>query len=318
MSELVAPRPIRRPIAGNTATGFLKLLALVFMCCDHVGIRLMSNMTEMRVLGRIAFPLYCWCLVVGFHYTRSVPKYILRLLIVGVISQPIYALAMGHQWLDLNIYFELCIGLLGLWCMRYKSYLFHIIGPIFMLVMAQILCGAYSYGWRGVLLIYLLYAVQDRRRGIAAVMIAFCLFWGSTSTDFLARQSDPRLVPSLYGVSLAFINNNTTLKAMLAPWMRLQTCAVLSLPFMLMRFPETILLPEWLADVLYSAKLYRVRFMRFFRLPEWLVNALHPMPVDRIRHPRSFHLPKWIGYSFYPLHLAILLIIQLFMGKVVL
>ncbi len=308
MTELTAPRPVRRPIAGNTATGFLKLMALLFMCCDHVGIVLLPKVPELRMIGRIAFPLYCWCLVVGFHYTRSVPKYLLRLLLTGVISQPIYALAMHHDWFDLNIFFALFIAVFGLWCMRQKVFLFHIIGPVIMLVLGEILCGKYSYGWKGILLVYLLYAVRNSRRGIAAVMIAFCLFWGSTSS----------VVLKIFGYSLAFLTVDQPWKSLLSPWLKLQTMAILSLPLMLIRFPKTFLLPQWLADVLFSLKLYRVRFMRFFRLPECLVNSLYPLPVDLVRHPRSFNLPKWLSYSVYPLHLTILLIIQLFMGTVTL
>ena len=44
--------------AGNMATGLLKLIALCFMFIDHSGKVLCNNMYEMRLLGRIAFPIY--------------------------------------------------------------------------------------------------------------------------------------------------------------------------------------------------------------------------------------------------------------------
>ena len=59
--------------AGNLSTGLLKLIALVFMFIDHSGKVLFNNCYEMRLLGRIAFPVYIWCMIVGFHRTRSVP-----------------------------------------------------------------------------------------------------------------------------------------------------------------------------------------------------------------------------------------------------
>lgn len=71
-------------IAGCTATGMLKILALVFMFIDHAGKMLFPQIAEMRMLGRIAFPLYCWCMVVGISYTRSVPKYLGRLMLIDV------------------------------------------------------------------------------------------------------------------------------------------------------------------------------------------------------------------------------------------
>ena len=44
--------------AGNTATVWLKIIALVFMFIDHAGKMLFPAVPEMRMLGRIAFPVY--------------------------------------------------------------------------------------------------------------------------------------------------------------------------------------------------------------------------------------------------------------------
>ena len=74
----------------------LKLIALFFMLIDHLGAVVFPSVTEMRILGRIAFPIYCWCMVVGFYYTRSVPKYLGRILLTGVLVQPLYAYVMNH------------------------------------------------------------------------------------------------------------------------------------------------------------------------------------------------------------------------------
>ena len=83
--------------AGNLATGTLKLIALVFMFIDHSGKVLFNNMTEMRTLGRIAFPIYIWCMIVGFYRTRNVTRYLIRIMLVGLVSQPLYLLALDYQ-----------------------------------------------------------------------------------------------------------------------------------------------------------------------------------------------------------------------------
>ncbi len=67
----------------------------------------------MRMLGRIAFPLYCWCMVVGISYTRSVPKYLGRLMLIGLVSQPIYMVALNHSWNQPNIFLTLLVALCG-------------------------------------------------------------------------------------------------------------------------------------------------------------------------------------------------------------
>ncbi|MBR2288861.1 MAG: hypothetical protein IJ865_11500 [Clostridia bacterium] len=56
-TQVVAPA--LDEIAGNTSTGLLKLLALIFMLMDHAGKMLLPKVIEMRIFGRIAFPLYC-------------------------------------------------------------------------------------------------------------------------------------------------------------------------------------------------------------------------------------------------------------------
>jgi len=166
-------------IAGCTATGVLKILALVFMFIDHAGKMLFPQIAEMRMLGRIAFPLYCWCMVVGISYTRSVPKYLGRLMLIGLVSQPIYMVALNHSWNQPNIFLTLLVALCGVWGLKAKKLLSHIWAPILALFAAQLL--GCDYGWRGVMLVMLLYGVRGSRAGIACVMIAFCLYWGGSS-----------------------------------------------------------------------------------------------------------------------------------------
>ena len=164
--------------AGNTATAWLKIIALAFMFIDHAGKMLFPSVPEMRMLGRIAFPIYVWCMIVGFHYTRSVPKYLLRVLAVGLVSQPLYNIALNHTWEQPNVFLTLFLGLCALWGIREKKYFSHLWAPAAALVLATVLKA--DYGWRGVLLFIMLYAVRDSRPGIAAVMVSYFLFWGSS------------------------------------------------------------------------------------------------------------------------------------------
>lgn len=46
-----------------------------------------------HILGRIAFPIFCFLLVEGFFHTHNLKKYILNLGIFALISEPIYDLA---------------------------------------------------------------------------------------------------------------------------------------------------------------------------------------------------------------------------------
>jgi hypothetical protein len=239
--EITAPEKPR--VAGSTDTGLLKVLALVFMFCDHAGKMLLPQSQEMRVLGRLAFPLYCWCLVVGVRYTRSVPKYFLRLLAIGLISQPLYMIALDHPWNDPNILFTLMVGLLGLWALREKKWFSHLWGPPCALILAELL--NVNYGWRGVLLIFLLWAVRDSRKGIAAVMAAFCLYWGSASAN----------VVSFLGMKLGTLTRYRPWSTLLSPWLHLQTLSILALPLIVFPTHTRLKLNKWVGYAIYPLHL---------------------------------------------------------------
>ena len=246
----------QRGIAGNTATGLLKILALVFMLIDHLGASVFGTVTELRIIGRMAFPLYCWCMVVGFCHTRSVPKYLLRLLLIGLVSQPLYMVALNHPLTVYNIFLTLLLGLLGLWGLRSRRWLSHIWAPVLVLLAADWL--SVSYGWYGVMLIWLLYAARTSRPAIAAVMIIYCLSWGTISPSMTVYEIGPfSLLPM----------RQWDIYKMISPWLKLQSMAILSLPLMLIRMP-------------------------------W-----------------KLRMPAWISYALYPLHLALLIVIQLLMDR---
>lgn len=227
---------------GNNNTGLLKVLALLFMFMDHAGKMLFPHIPEMRMLGRIAFPLYCWCLVLGATHTRSFPKYLLRIALVGLISQPLYMVALNHALTAPNIFLSLFVALIGLWGLREKRLLSQIWAPALALVLAELL--HVDYGWKGVLLVFLLWGAKESKGAIAAVMIAFCLFWGSGSST----------VTSILGVKLTGLSRSP-LGSLLTPFLKLQTLALLALPLMLIPMGDCFRLPKWLGYALYPLHL---------------------------------------------------------------
>ena len=247
--------------AGNQATGTLKLIALAFMLIDHLGVVAFPQIPEMRILGRIAFPIYCWCLVVGFHYTRSVPKYLGRILLTGILSQPLYAYVMNHMstsgilWRDLllskpNIFLTLFLGLGALWGIREKKLLSSFWAPLAAIFLATALNA--DYGWRGVLFILLLYAARSTRPGVAAVMIAYFLFWGTSY----------RVTGSFLGVSFDVGSLPSWISSPLSAFLRLETYGLLALPFLLIPFRRNLRLPAWVSYGIYPVHLLMVLLVK--------------------------------------------------------
>lgn len=93
----------------------IKILAIITMIIDHVGIFLFPDIVILRIIGRISFPLFAWLIANGARHTKNINNYLKRLLIFAVISQVPFILAMRliepNFW-ELNILFTLAIGLL--------------------------------------------------------------------------------------------------------------------------------------------------------------------------------------------------------------
>ena len=77
----------------------LKLIAIISMLLDHTNKALiypyltssdgfLATLSDLfDIIGRIAFPLFCFMLIEGFFKTRSRIKYLRNLLIFGIISE---------------------------------------------------------------------------------------------------------------------------------------------------------------------------------------------------------------------------------------
>jgi hypothetical protein len=65
----------------------IKLIAIVTMVIDHAGIVFFPGIIAFRIIGRIAFPLFAFFITEGFRHTRSVKKYLFRLLLCAVLFQ---------------------------------------------------------------------------------------------------------------------------------------------------------------------------------------------------------------------------------------
>jgi hypothetical protein len=85
------------------------------MTVDHVGAIMYPEQIFFRIIGRLAFPIFSYLLVLGSETTRNVKDYFLRLFIFAFISQIPYQLAFGYEQFEkLNIFFTLSFSLIFL------------------------------------------------------------------------------------------------------------------------------------------------------------------------------------------------------------
>lgn len=184
--------------SGTFSTDLLKITAMITMLIDHIGAGILEYLIWatalspetrsilldvdkiLRLIGRIAFPLYCYLLVQGFLHTRSRIKYAGNLLIFALISE--YPLDfMSGSSLDfssLNVIFTLLIGLLTLWGIeKAKSNIF-LIGLISAAGMTLAAILHTDYSWMGILLIVSLYLFREN--SLLQCGISFILFFAAS------------------------------------------------------------------------------------------------------------------------------------------
>lgn len=224
-----------KKICTNTDTGLLKTIAFITMLIDHVGYIFFPSVMWLRIIGRLGFPLFAYCLALGFIYTHSVKKYALRLLIFSLVSQPFYSLAFYADSakrlfdpiyyssfrvglanifsnLRLNIGFTLLLGLLAMYGIRRKKYFWTAAALLLSLL------PAVEYSFYGV--------------GLMAVIYIFC------RTD----RSSFCIGAGLFLLSPFILNEGfyTILGVTVDP----QGFAVLALPLMLVKTNTKIKIPR--------------------------------------------------------------------------
>ena len=120
-SEVIINQETRKDSKGISGST-LKLIALITMLLDHIGAILVVSPTPyyiLRLIGRIAFPIFCFLLVEGFLHTKNLKKYAFRLFLFALVSEIPFDLAFYHTAFypdSQNVFFTLFIGLLVISC----------------------------------------------------------------------------------------------------------------------------------------------------------------------------------------------------------
>ena len=91
----------------------LKLIAALSMLLDHAGLILFPGREIFRVLGRLACPIYAFCIAEGFRHTRNRLRYFLRIFVLGLLCQIVYTVVDHELYLGILITFSLSILLMA-------------------------------------------------------------------------------------------------------------------------------------------------------------------------------------------------------------
>lgn len=121
------------------SSSMLKIIACAIMLLDHIGASLFPEVGWIRLIGRLAFPIFAYLIAEGYSRTKNFSKYLSRLMIFGLIAQIPFGFAFAKnayisnfsdfikvvlgQPMHLNIFFTLAFGLIAIKVYDSKFYL---------------------------------------------------------------------------------------------------------------------------------------------------------------------------------------------------
>lgn len=197
--------PFRHTEVGlNQDTNLIKVVAMLTMLVDHLGAAIFTQYTVMRIIGRIAFPIYAYAIAVGCVYTRNMGRYLQRIVLLALIAQPIYVLALHHtnplmtaipfktdpfgaifnfyvySWKDPSILLSLAVGIVAIWSVRERRLWI----TALILLLTYLMNSALDYGIRGVFLMLLLYLFINRWYISLPLVAAYMIYWGLDGSGY--------------------------------------------------------------------------------------------------------------------------------------
>ena len=131
------------------------------------------------MIGRIAFPIYCFLLVEGFFYTKNVWKYLRNLLLFAVISEIPFNMAIFGQVFypkGQNVFFSLAVGICAMILLkRFDGFRIRQLMAQAVIIVLFLFLGEHlevDYHWKGIAFIVLFYYLRKLqfRQSVTAIV----------------------------------------------------------------------------------------------------------------------------------------------------
>ena len=189
-------------ISGNQ----LKILALVCMTLDHIGLILLPQYIFLRVVGRLAFPIFEWMIAEGCRHTRNMGKYLALILTVGFLYQLEFTLLTGSLKMNILFTFALSVGLC--WLLKAaKEKENRLLGGLTLAYLAGVflltdilplyLPRGYGidYGFYGVLLPVAICFAKDRKQQllVSGLLLSLLALWAEWPVQWASLLALPLL-----------------------------------------------------------------------------------------------------------------------------
>ena len=92
----------------------LKLIAVFTMLLDHIGVLLLPEVSLLRIIGRLSYPIFAFMIAEGCRYTRNKLRYFLMVFGLGTGCQLVYYFASADNYMNILLTFSCSILLIYL------------------------------------------------------------------------------------------------------------------------------------------------------------------------------------------------------------
>lgn len=100
----------------------LKLLACLFMLSDHVGVVLFPSAVWLRVIGRLAYPIFAFFIAQGCRYTKNKLRRFLNIFVLGVLCELCFVTFSHEYYGNILLTFSISVLLIYLFDAVKKSF----------------------------------------------------------------------------------------------------------------------------------------------------------------------------------------------------
>lgn len=179
----------------------LKLIAIIAMTIDHIGYFLLPSVTWLRIIGRIAFPLFAFLCAESFRYTKDKKSYVLRLIVLGALYTIAQFILVNRTTSD--VFLTLGLGFLVLWSMERNKPLLTALFFVFGIIIQV------DYSWYGLCMIPMMYYLKDKRIWMLVVMIIMNIIF-----IFIGDSSPTQIFSTISLVFIGCYNDELGYKGM--------------------------------------------------------------------------------------------------------
>ncbi len=265
----------------------LKIIAMISMLVDHIGVLFFPGIMIFRTIGRISFPIFAFMLARGYRHTSNRKRYQFRLLLFGIISQIPYIFlnyGLTANYFHFNVILFLLYSTFVLFVLeqmqkgKWNSLLIlPLIIMIFLPLYLEVTFDsfAFSYGTYGILMIIIFYTLDKQwaRIGVSYLFLSFASTYE-------------------YGASVLSTNSEYWLGYKLT---------------YLQALKEWDIVTQNITTV--SKGLTRLDGY-FFQLRSIFALLL----IYYGKSMKKISLNKYVSYTFYPAHITLLILLRIILG----